>query len=116
MRQRADFQHRGTDCDSRSGGKVFLAEVHVDEELIAGETPTIFVLRDKIRNPRVHDVDLHLRVWTTVGGFGTSASAPTIADQSSHRIEFRFFENLALVDSRPPHDQLDHAIVFGRFA
>jgi uridine kinase len=69
VRQRADFQHRGSDCDSRSGRQVCFAEIHVDVELIARETPTILVLCDETGNTCVDDVDLHLGVWTTVRRF-----------------------------------------------
>lgn len=69
VRQWTDFEHGGADGELCSTRQVFLAEIHVDVELIAGEWPTFFLLRNQCGDARVHDVDLHFRMRRMVGSF-----------------------------------------------
>ena len=67
VRKWTDFEHRRTDCDSRSRGQILFAQIHVDVELIAGEWPAFFLLGHESRDASIHDVDLHLRMRRSVG-------------------------------------------------
>src|ERR1044072_4860122 len=104
VRQWAHFQHRRPDCDTRACRQILLTQIHLNVELVTGERPTIFLLRDERGDTRVHDVDLHLWMCGAVRSFSTAAHFPVIADQSIRYMKLRFVEHFSSVPTRPSPD------------
>ena len=103
-----------SDRESRSGGQIFLAQIHVDVELIAGEWPMFFLLGDERRHASVHDVDLHFRMRRAVRSFLAPAHVPVVADQSLRRDRVRLRPSLRAGPPPDAHDQVHNTVVFWR--
>ena len=108
VRRRRDLDDGGSDRQPRARRRVVFAQVEVDVELVARESPTIRRLGHKRRSPRVHERDLSVVIPTD--------RPPAIADQSLGFIELAPRQRFAGVDAGPPHDQLENADVGRRSA
>jgi len=82
MRRRGHFYYSRAQRQASSSGRVLFAEVHVDIKLIAGQLPTILVLGHQGRDARIHDVQLHQRIWRSVRRSLAAPPFPTITDQT----------------------------------
>ena len=114
MRLSRDFDDRRPKRQPRTRWKVGLAQVEVDEQLIAGQRPTVLRLREERNRPGVHHVQLHVGVRRAIGGPRALSLVPTVADESDGRVEIRLLKNLPGAGVRPPNDQLQRPLIFGR--
>jgi hypothetical protein len=108
------LDHRGSDRQPGARGEIALAEIEIDEQLIAREVPAALVLRQQCDHARVHQVQLHLGVRRAVGRALAAADLPAVADQAVGQIELPLLQDFALADLRPPDDHLQHATVCRR--
>jgi DNA-binding transcriptional MerR regulator len=111
-----DLDHGRPDGEPCARGQVLVAEVEVDEELVAGERPPLPVARDGRDRACVHQRQLHVGVRGAVLGAAAPARAPHVADEALVEVEKALVEHLALVLGGPADDQLERPLVGRRLA
>lgn len=111
-----DFEHGVADGETGARGQVLLAQVDVDDELIAGEGPAVFGLSEQSDEAGVDDGDLGGGVGAAIGGAGAAAGEPAIADQAGVDVQRAFGDDLSLVDGGSLDDHLEGSAVGGGLA
>src|SRR4029079_3147202 len=101
VRLRRHLDQCGSDGQGRARRQVGAAEIEIDEQLIAGEGPPMWRLRDERHRARVHDVQLHLRMRSAVNAPAAAAAGPAVADQPLLHIQPRAPADFPRAHRRP---------------
>ena len=102
------FEHGRPDAEQGPRRKVVLADVEIDVQLIAGQTPAVGGAGHQCSHPGVHHRHL--------GQAAATALAPAVTDEPLFEVEHPLVELLAVIDCRAADDQLESAEVGGRIA
>jgi len=114
VRLAGDLDDGGSQRELRAGRKIVLAEIEVDEQLIARERPTVLSLSEQRDRARVDDVQLHIGMRRSICRPAALSLRPAVAYEAGRHVELRFVENFARANPRAPNDQVEHAVVFWR--
>ena len=91
-----------------------LAQIDVDDELIAGEGPAVLGAGEQGDEAGVDDGDLGCGVGAAVGGARAAAGEPGVADETGIDIQRALGHDLALIHARSLDDHAQGASVGGR--
>src|SRR5262249_29175888 len=105
-----DLDDRGAERKPRAGRQVLTAEVEIDVELVAGESPTV-TTGDQVGGPGVHQGELPVRLGAPVARAATPAHAPVVTDQAFDEVELRSVDHFARSGVGAADDELDSAFV-----
>lgn len=108
-----DFEHGVTDGKLSTRREVVLAEVDVDDELVAGEGPVVLGLGKQGDEAGVDDGDLGGGVGAATRGAGAAAVEPAVAEQASVDVKHAFGDDFALFDAGTADDHAEGSGVGG---
>ena len=111
VRLLADLEQRRTDRKTTARWQCLDAQVEVHVELVARERPAVRVLLDGAQDPRADQRDLALRIATAVLACGCCRARTSCRRSRRTSCRARPIDELALVDGRPPGDQLESAAI-----
>jgi hypothetical protein len=114
MRRVRHFDYRAAERQAGPRWQVGVAQIEVNEELVARKLPAIFVLRYQGDGAGIHDVELHFGMGSAVGCSRTPTCYPAIADEALRRIEVSFFEDFTRFGAGTAYDEMENAFVLRR--
>ena len=106
-----DLDHGTADRQLGAGRHVLGRDVEVDVELVTREGPPILGLGHELRGAAVHDVQLHVRVRTTVVGATAASLVPVVAGHTFLEVQLGLVEHLTLVLGRTTQHHLEGPVV-----
>src|SRR5688572_23431131 len=111
---RRDLDDGRADREARAGRKIRRADIEIDVELIARQSPPRLLAGNHRNHARVHHVDLHVRMGQPVWRSPAVADVPRVANETSSSVELTSIEDVTSPDGWPANDQFERAFVLRR--